>query len=76
MLPTVAHVVIFVALLFANVALVINHQRTVWEMKRRHLLSLHNVDVFVRAVVEDADTMPRSTIKRIGDLINQEISKV
>lgn len=57
------------ALLFANVAQVVKHRHTVWEMRRRHLLSLHNVDMYQRALTTEPATAS------ISKFINEEVNR-
>ena len=58
------------ALLFANVASVVKHRHTVWEMRRRHIMSLHIIEDSIKHYVDE------KTLKRIQVHINQEVNKV
>lgn len=54
------------ALLFANVMQVVKHRHTVWEMRRRHIMSLHRIDEGVKAGLAGSE---------ITVLITQEVNK-
>lgn len=54
------------ALLFANVAQVVKHRHTVWEMRRRHIMSLHRIDTGVKMGLGGSE---------LTALINQEVDK-
>lgn len=57
------------ALLVANIILVIRHRHSVWEQRRRHIMSLHRIDTYIKAVTVEPET------SRIVNFINEEVKQ-
>lgn len=62
-------IVFTLVLLAVNIAAVFKHRNTVFEMRRRHIMSLHNVDGAVRHYVDE------KTARRIQVHINDEVNR-
>jgi len=61
---------VFLALLLtANVVSVFKHRNTVFEMRRRHIMSLHNIDDAIKHYVDE------KTARRIKVHINDEVNR-
>ena len=63
-------IIFLAALLIANVLQVVKHRRTVGEMRVRHIMSLHRIDMYQRALTTEPVTAS------LTKFVNEEVKKV